>query len=116
MNHRQRWEQLMIKKLWGLWTKLTNPFFRATFWSIKPVWFRNLLTWIGHGLVVCGLIALGFWLGALIGAWLGYIAGTLGYLAKEDFLERSTKTVDRYGDVAGPIVLGSALLFVLSVL
>ena len=102
----------MIKKLWDTYHRLTDPYLRW-FWRIKPVWFRNVLTNVGHGSVVFCLTYLGSWLG-LFGAVLVGLAGVLGYYLKEtlidprydksDGLNTERRQWDRFGDWVLPVI------------
>lgn len=105
----------MIKKLWDAYHKLTDPIL-APFWAIRPVWFRDLLTNVGHGLITAGFVVLGSWFGL---AWVGYAVGVLGYTAKEFLVDRKQDpswrfpSADVIGDIVGPIVIGGIVWWLL---
>jgi len=110
----------MLRKLFNWINSKVDPWVRP-FWRIEPVWLRNLLTWIGHGLVTCGLTEAGYKLGgfgpdwlAAVGALLGYAAGVFMYWYREFVMDTNhdpEKALDKFGDFAGPLVMGFAWLW-----
>ena len=106
----------MIKKLWDAYHKLTDPVLKP-FWAIRPVWFRDLLTNVTHGLGTVGLAALTlWWFGS---PWYGYVLGVVLYTLKEFYVDRKQDpgwqfpSADTIGDIVGPIVLGGAFVWLI---
>ena len=90
---------------------------RIIYWplrQIKNIWCRNAVTWVGHGLVTAGCVYLGAKLGGIWGAWAGFVVGGTFYAARETLgqLNPTKGQWDHFGDVEGPIVIGSLMLTV----
>ena len=98
---------------------------RILFWPLRRLdkipwiptkvktWIKFVVTWIGHSSVPIALAYGGWcWKGAFT-AWLGFVLGATFYNAKESFRSwpPTMADLDHFGDIGGPIVLGSGFLF-----
>jgi len=73
------------------------------------IWW-DVTTWLGHSLATAGCVILGSWLLGSWGAWLGFVLGAEFYAARETRPWDGRAQLDHFGDVSGPIVLGSLAL------
>ena len=101
-----------------MWTWIKTAYKTVSNWIYRPVrlipslWAQHVVTWVAHGAVTAGVVLLGYWLGGDLGAWIGFVVAGVFYAARETLGWPITRPqVDHFGDVAGPIVLGSGLLF-----
>lgn len=100
----------MLEKLW----KGINA---VVYWPMRQIhnkWLRHLSTWVAHG-TITALLARG---GHIVSggdpwvAWAGFALGGTFYAARETLRSWPLKEgeVDHFGDVLGPILIGSAML------